>query len=146
MEPLDAARSALDRYFKAMENRDWDMLRSCFIHDDTLIYVGTDETEIWQGWQEAEPFLRSQIENFERVMVERSPVQERLTSSGDTMLFVERARMKILSKGREHEVQVRLSGALEKRDDRWVISQFHRSVTPTRPVVAYTDQHLVRFQ
>jgi len=146
MDTLDAARQMLDRYFTAMMDGDWEQLASCFSHDDTLVYLGTDETEIWQGWREAEPFLRSQIENFERVAVDRTPLHSRLTPAGDAVLFAERARMVILSRGKEHQVQVRLSGALERREGRWVITQFHRSVSPTRPVVAYTEQHLVRFQ
>ena len=39
-----------------------------------------------------------------------------------------------------------VSGVIEKRTDGWVITQFHRSVAPPKPVVVYSEHHMVRYQ
>ncbi|MBN2431597.1 MAG: hypothetical protein JXQ27_08985 [Acidobacteria bacterium] len=140
MKLLDGVRHLHDRYFTAMPPGDRDQLQTCLCQDGTLIYRGTDETAIRRARREAESFLRSPIENFEKVAAARSPVPSRSTSAGDARLFAEPARIVIPSWGKEREGQVRLSGAPESRDSWCAITPFHRSVSPNQPAAACIDQ------
>jgi len=146
MGELEEARIVLDTYFSALGSQNWEKLQACFAHDESLTYIGTDDVEIWLGWKKAEPFLRSQIESFERVVATRSPLVFRETIDKDAVLFAEEAEMTITSYGKPHYAKIRLSGVIEKRTDGWAITQFHRSVAPPKPVVIYPEHHMVRYQ
>lgn len=145
MDAKEEARKVLDNYFSALRAQDWEKLKGCFPDDDTLVYFGTDEGESWVGWEEVGPFLQSQMESFERVMVNRTPLSFRELAGREAVVFCELDEMIITSGGKRHDASVRFSGTLEKIGSQWVITHLHRSIPAPKPVVAYEKIRSVRY-
>ena len=145
MSAIEDASKVLDAYISALRAQDWEKLKNCFHCDEALSYIGTDAGEMWVGWEDAEPYLKSQVQSFERVVINREERQVREVAGLEAVLFVEKDEMMITMGGTRHDIKVRLTGIVEKRNGRWAIGHLHRSIPSHKPAVVYKEYPAIRF-
>jgi ketosteroid isomerase-like protein len=142
---MQAVVEVLDRYFNAYQRRSIEEIAGVVACDATLMAYGTDEGEVWHGWDD----YRLATETFFRVVQElhwnRTTPRVAFSRDGNVAWFSEDVTGYFVSGGGRHECSFRMSGVLERRDGNWTIVQFHRAVPVNEYAVPYLDAHGVRF-
>jgi uncharacterized protein (TIGR02246 family) len=133
-------------YLDAYQHRDIEALASVVVNDDNFIAFGTDQGELWQGWEEFKTASEQLFGAMEEINWERSKKPMiHFSREGHVAWFVEELEGVFVTGGEDHECDIRISGVAEKRGDEWLIVQFHRSVACEEHVVPYLETHGVRF-
>jgi len=134
-EPVDLeaaaveARATVDQFPVALETEDVELFSRIMAHDPDMVCFGTDASERWVGYEAVKAALEQQFEAFESVHVTVNDQVVRVGPSGDAAWFSEVSDWSVMTGGQTVELKgTRLTGALEKRDGKWVIVQFHTSV------------------
>ncbi len=126
-----AIKSVLDSYVKAVETEDLGLYERLLDHDPNMVNFGTDASERILGWSELRKAMRSQFNTLKGARITASNVTVTLAPEGRfawaTSSWVFRATLGTQA----IKLPVRCSWVLEKRNGRWVIVHFHKSVGTT---------------
>lgn len=142
---LEQVNELLKRYYIALSERDIELLSDVMAHDEDMVNFGTDSDERWTGWNELEEIYRKQFEAITKYEISRHEQVVKLNPSADTAWFSEILKARVEAMDDIYELSLRISGVLEKRDGKWVIVHFHRSLPKEGFTVKYLDTHSVRF-
>ncbi|MGV8120323.1 MAG: nuclear transport factor 2 family protein [Candidatus Xenobiia bacterium LiM19] len=142
---LEQVNEALKRYYIALSERDIELLSDVMAHDEDMVCFGTDSDERWTGWSELEEIYRKQFEAITKYEISRHEQVVKLNPSADTAWFSEILKAHVEAMDDIYELSLRISGVLEKREGKWVIVHFHRSLPKEGFAVKYMETHGVRF-
>ncbi|MFH1829345.1 MAG: nuclear transport factor 2 family protein [Pseudomonadota bacterium] len=133
-------------YLDAYQHRDIDALAAVVANDDKFVAFGTDESEVWLGWEEFKSASEKLFGAMDEIHWDREKTQRiNFSRDGNTAWFVEELTGNFLTGGEKHTCDFRFSCVCEKRDGSWKIVQFHRSVPAEEHAVPYLETHGVRF-
>jgi len=142
---LEQVNELLKRYYIALSERDIELLSDVMAHDEDMVNFGTDSDERWTGWSELEEIYRKQFEAITKYEIARHEQVVKLNPYADTAWFSEILKARVEAMDDIYELSLRISGVLEKREGKWVIVHFHRSLPKEGFTVKYLDTHSVRF-
>lgn len=135
----------IDRYMKAYETRNVDVLAQTVSRDADFVAYGTDQGEVWHGWEMYLGATEKLFGALDDIRWQRGKPTIRFSKDGNVAWFAEELNGKFLTGGEEHGCDLRITGIAEKRGGQWTIVQFHRSVPFTPHAVPYLETHGVRF-
>ncbi|MBN1282509.1 MAG: nuclear transport factor 2 family protein [Proteobacteria bacterium] len=135
----------IDRFMKAYESRNIDLLAQTVARDADFVAYGTDEGEYWHGWESYRSATEKLFGALDEIHWKRGTPMIRFSTDGKVAWFAEDLHGKFLTGGETHECNLRLTGIAENRNGQWTIVQFHRSVPFHPHAVPYLETHGVRF-
>jgi uncharacterized protein (TIGR02246 family) len=126
-------KEVVDRFEQFWETEDLDLLSKIMAHDSDMINYGSDASEIFVGWEHFNESVKSMLPAFENTKIRVRDQMIKVHSSGKMAWFSEIWDWDLIAGGQQVVIpNQRLTGVLEKRNNSWVLVQFHNSV----PVVA----------
>ncbi len=136
----------INSYLNAYQHRDINALAAVVATDDKFVALGTDESEVWMGWEEFKTAAEKLFGAMDEIHWEREKTQKiNFSRDGNVAWFIEELTGNFVTAGEKHSCDFRFSGVCEKRDGSWKIVQFHRSVPAEEHAVPYLEIHGVRF-
>lgn len=135
---IDEARKVVDKYFKAKEEGNFELMKECFWQDGDLLYIGSDKGEVWKGWDTISKYLKAQTITFESFKAKRKKIFEKEIEKDKAYLFVEENEITITLKGKEKTDFFIMSLILEKKNDEFKITFLHRSLPSKEPSFPYS--------
>ena len=135
----------VDRYLEAYAKRDIDAFGKTLAQDNDSLGIGTDEGEYWKGWTTIRNVAEKQFGAIREVNWKRGQPQLRFSRDGNVAWYAEEMVGDFLSGDKKTSCNLRFTAVLEKRNNQWVIVQFHRSVPVKGYAVPYLERHGVRF-
>lgn len=128
----------LDNFVKAHDERNLDLLLSCFSDKPDIVILGTDENELWVDKKSMGESQKKAYETFNTVKLTVRDKILKMCSSGDQALFYMRLHWYVESEGNQFTFTgIRITGVLEKENDKWQIVQLHTSMPVTGQAVRY---------
>ena len=142
--PVDLAAAeagvadVLDKFDQVWITEDLDLLGSIFAQDEDMVIFGTDEAELFIGYEPLQASMASQFEAYEDTSLETQDRVIKVHKSGEVAWFSQIWDVEVVAGGELVTVEgMRLTGVVEKRDGNWVIVTFHGSVPVAGQVVEY---------
>jgi ketosteroid isomerase-like protein len=128
----------LDNFVKAHDERNLDLLLSCFSDKPDIVILGTDENELWVDKKSMGESQKKAYETFNTVKLTVRDKILKMCSSGDQAWFYMRLHWYVESEGNQFTFTgIRITGVLEKENDKWQIVQLHTSMPVTGQAVRY---------
>jgi len=131
-------KEVLDHYVQAWKAGDIDMIAKLWAHDEDIVAFGTDAAERWVGWKT----LKEQYVKIFDVLVDTdiaiSSQTITISESGTVAWYSQLMTMSFIAQGQPASVpNIRVSGVLEKRNNRWLLVQRHSSLPVEEKVIEY---------
>jgi len=124
-------RSVLDNYVRAVETEDIELYERVVDHNASMVNFGTDASERIVGWNALRKAMQSQFATLKGAKITVGDVKVTVAPGSRfawaTSMWVFKATMGTQAL----ELPVRCSWVLEKRNGRWLIVHFHKSVGTT---------------
>lgn len=134
----DNALQVLENFNKAHEERNLDLLLSCFSDKPDIIILGTDENELWVDKVSFGQAQKRAYETFANVKLSERDKVLHLCKTGGQAWFYMRVNWYVESAGKQYTFDgIRTTGVLEKDNDKWQIVQLHTSMPVKGQVVEY---------
>jgi ketosteroid isomerase-like protein len=128
----------IDNYSKAHEERDLNLLMSCFSDDPDIIILGTDEDELWVDKMSMGESQQVAYETFDNITLSVRDRMVKMNQSGTEAWFYMKVNWYVESGGKDFSINgVRTTGVLEKQNDQWRIVQLHTSMPVEGRAVPY---------
>lgn len=128
----------LENFNKAHEERNLDLLLSCFSDKPDIIILGTDENELWIDKVSFGHAQKRAYETFTKVKLSERDKILQMCKSGGQAWFYMRVNWYVESRGKQFTFDgIRTTGVLEKDHDKWQIVQLHTSMPFKGQVVEY---------
>lgn len=122
-------KTTIKQFFRAMDTQDYELLSNILAHDEEMVHIGTDEDEIWKGWNELHTASLEQFKNLEYYKAEIKDLQINLSATARVAWYSHLLNAQIKSHGDITEWQdARFTGVLEKREGQWKLVQTHVSL------------------
>ncbi len=142
---IEAVKVVIDQYLSAYGERNLSAVESTMAHDKTVMGIGTDEGEFWKGWTEIKAAKEKQLAAISETTLNRGHTEVSFAQCGKVAWFAEELSGDFVVQGEKTTVPLRFTGVLEKRNNKWFIVQFHRSMPVKGFAVPYLETHGVRF-
>jgi ketosteroid isomerase-like protein len=137
-EERDKVIQVIDNYSKAHEERDLNLLMSCFSDDPDIIILGTDEDELWVEKMSMGESQQVAYETFDKITLSVRDRMVKMNQSGTEAWFYIKVNWYVESGGNEFSINgVRTTGVLEKQNKQWKIVQLHTSMPVVGQAVPY---------
>lgn len=134
----DKVIQVIDNYSMAHEERDLNLLMSCFSDDPDIIILGTDEDELWVDKMSMGESQKVAYETFDKISLSVRDRMVKMNNSGTEAWFYMKVNWYVESGGNEFSINgVRTTGVLEKQNDQWRIVQLHTSMPIEGQAVPY---------
>ena len=128
----------LDNFNQAHENRDLDLLLTCFSDKPDIIILGTDENELWVDKNSMGESQKKAYETFSTVRLSVRDKILKMCRNGGQAWFYMKVNWYVESEGKQFTFSgIRTTGVLEKENDQWQIVQLHTSMPITGQAVRY---------
>lgn len=128
----------LDNFNRAHENRDLELLLTCFSDKPDIIILGTDENELWVDKNSMGESQKRAYETFSTVKLSVRDKILKMCRSGAQAWFYMKVNWYVESEGKQFTFSgIRTTGVLEKENDLWQIVQLHTSMPVTGQAVRY---------
>lgn len=135
---LSTATATVDKLADAMRANDVAAVGTLLAKDGDTVSFGTDKAERWVGYAAMMASLKAQFAGFQTVKIDVKDQVVHLMPSGDGAWFSEVWDWSISAQGQNMVLRdLRLTGVLVRRDDRWEAVQFHFSLPVGGQAVAY---------
>ena len=122
----------LDNFNQAHENRDLELLLTCFSDKPDIIILGTDENELWVDKNSMGESQKRAYETFSTVKLSVRDKMLKMCRSGAQAWFYMKVNWYVESEGKQFTFSgIRTTGVLEKENDLWQIVQLHTSMPVT---------------
>ena len=144
MGDIQGVKQTLDKYFEAYTKRDIQLMSQVLANDEALFALGTDEEEVWRGWDDVRDAKERQFEAIDECYWKRGETTINFSRRGNVAWFAEEKEGSFVIKEQRLKCDFRFTGVLENRDGRWVITQFHRSCPVKEYAVPYLETHGAR--
>jgi ketosteroid isomerase-like protein len=122
-----AVAEAIRAYVEAVEARDFAAYERVVAHDPDLAWYGSMPGQI-SGWAEVEPLIHDMFASLDEIHIVQDDLRVHLSPDGEvawaTCLWDFRGRA-----GDQEIVEpTRCTWVLERRDERWIIVHWHKSL------------------
>ena len=135
---LGGATAVVEKIADAVRANDAAAVGDLLVHDDDIVSFGTDKAERWVGYEAMSNALKAQFAAFQTTSLDVKDLVVHLTPAGDGAYFSEVWDWSINSQGQKMVLKdVRITGVLIRRDDRWQGAQFHFSLPVGGQAVPY---------
>ena len=122
-------RATIEAFFDAMNNQDLEAMQNLIPKTDKTVHVGTDEGEIWKGWETLNNATKKQFKGLEYYKADIRDLTVDVAESGDVAWYFHKLDAEIKSQGNiTHWQGARFTGVLQKIDGQWVMQQTHVSI------------------
>jgi uncharacterized protein (TIGR02246 family) len=142
---VEGVREIINRYLGAYVERNMEAMETTMAHDDTMLGIGTDENEYWQGWNAIKAAKEKQLRALTETNFRRGTTLINFSTDGNVAWFAEELMGDFCVGEEKTTCHLRFTGVVEKRDGKWTIVQFHRSMPVKGYAVPYLETHGVRF-
>ena len=137
-EEREQVMTLLDNFVKAHEDKDLDMLLSCFSDNPDITIIGTDRDELWVDKVSMGEAQKRAYGTFDVVKLSVRDKILKLCSDGEIAWFYMKVNWSVESEGESSTFDgIRTTGVLEKLDDKWAIVQIHTSMPIEGQAVRY---------
>jgi len=128
----------LDNFVKAHEERDLDLLMTCFSDKPDIVILGTDEDELWVDKHSMAESQKRAYETFNTVRLSVRDKILKMCTTGYQAWFYMKVNWYVESEGENFTFDgIRTTGVLEKQDNKWEIVQLHTSMPVKGQAVRY---------
>jgi len=139
---MEAERTAvmkvLDNFVKAHEDRNLDLLMTCFSDKPDIVILGTDEDELWVDKLSMAESQKKAYQTFNSVKLSVRDKILKMCKSGGQAWFYMKVNWYVESEGKQFTFGgIRTTGVLEKDNDKWQIVQIHTSMPVKGQAVRY---------
>ena len=139
---MEAERSevmkVLDNFVKAHEDRNLDLLMTCFSDKPDIVILGTDEDELWVDKLSMAESQKKAYQTFNSIKLSVRDKILKLCKSGGQAWFYMKINWYVESEGKQFTFGgIRTTGVLEKENDKWQIVQIHTSMPVKGQAVKY---------
>jgi hypothetical protein len=137
-EEREQVMTLLDNFVKAHEDKDLDMLLSCFSDKPDITIIGTDRDELWVDKVSMGEAQKRAYETFGVVKLSVRDKILKLCSDGEIAWFYMKVKWHVESEGETSTFDgIRTTGVLEKTGGKWAIAQIHTSMPIEGQAVRY---------
>ena len=129
MSAKDEVKSTIAQFFDAMDSQNLELMKQLIPRSETTTHIGTDEGEIWQGWEVLNEATKEQFQGLEYYRATIKELTINLSESKTVAWYFHHLDAEI--KSNENITRwrgARFTGVLEKKNDRWLLSQTHVSI------------------
>jgi|SRR3972149_11206555 len=131
-------QQVLDDFVRAHEEKNLDLLLSCFSDKPDITILGTDEDELWVDKVSMGEAQKREYGTFDKITLSVRDKILKINRSGESAWFYMKVNWYVESKGTKSTFDgVRTSGVLEKEDNNWKIVQLHTSLPVKGQAVPY---------
>jgi hypothetical protein len=139
---LEAERAkvmeVLDDFVKAHEDRDLELLLSCFSDKPDIVILGTDEDELWVDKVSMGDAQKRAYETFKTINLSVRDKILKMCATGDQAWFYMKVNWFVESGDKQFTFDgIRTTGVLEKENNKWRIVQIHTSMPVKGQAVEY---------
>ena len=128
----------LDNFVKAHEERNLELLLSCFSDKPDIIILGTDEDELWVDKVSMGDAQKRAYETFNTINLSVRDKILKMCATGDQAWFYMKVNWFVESEGKQFTFDgIRTTGVLEKENNKWSIVQIHTSMPVKGQAVEY---------
>jgi hypothetical protein len=134
-----AVMQLLDDFVKAHEERNLDLLMTCFSDKPDILILGTDEEELWVDKHSMAASQKRAYETFNTIRLSVRDKILKMCKSGHQAWFYTKVNWFVESEGEHYSFDgIRTTGVLEKEEDKdWKIVQLHTSMPVKGQAVRY---------
>ena len=137
-EERQQVMEVLDNFVKAHEEKDLEMLLSCFSDKPDITIIGTDRDELWVDKVSMGDAQKRAYGTFDVVKLSVRDKILKLCSDGEIAWFYMKVNWSVESEGESLTFDgIRTTGVLEKTSDKWAIAQIHTSMPVEGQAVKY---------
>ena len=137
-EEREQVMTLLDNFVKAHEEKDLDMLLSCFSDKTDITIIGTDRDELWVDKVSMGEAQKRAYATFDEVKLSVRGKILKLCADGEIAWFYMKVNWYVESEGETSTFDgIRTTGVLEKTDGKWAIAQIHTSMPVEGQAVRY---------
>ena len=139
---LEAERTkvmqVLDNFIKAHEEKNLDLLLSCFSDKPDIVIIGTDEDELWVDKVSMGDAQKKAYETFSEIKLSVRDKILKMCETGDLAWFYMKVNWYVDSEGKQFTFDgVRTTGVLDVENGKWQIVQLHTSMPVIGKAVRY---------
>jgi len=139
---LEAERTkvmqVLDNFIKAHEEKNLDLLLSCFSDKPDIVIIGTDEDELWVDKVSMGDAQKKAYETFNEIKLSVRDKILKMCETGDLAWFYMKVNWYVDSEGKQFTFDgVRTTGVLDVENGKWQIVQLHTSMPVIGKAVRY---------
>jgi hypothetical protein len=139
---LEAERAevmaVLDNFIKAHEEKNLDLLMTCFSDKPDIVILGTDENELWVDKVSMGEAQKRAYETFDKINLSVRDKIVKMCRTGRQAWFYQKVNWYVESEGNKFAFDgIRTTGVLEKENDQWQIVQLHTSMPVKGQAVRY---------
>lgn len=128
----------LDNFILAHENKDLDLLMSCFSDKPDILILGTDKDELWVDKVTMGNSQKRAYETFDEIKLSVRAKVLKMDKSGKTAWFYMKVDWYVESSGEKYKYDdIRTTGVLENEEGKWRIVQVHTSLPVEGQAVKY---------
>jgi len=133
-----AVMQVLDNFVKAHEDKNLDILMTCFSDKPDIVILGTDEDELWVDKVSMAESQRRAYETFNTIKLSVRDKILKMCKTGQQAWFYMKVNWYVESEGEQFTFDgIRTTGVLEKDKDTWQIVQLHTSMPVRGQAVRY---------
>jgi uncharacterized protein (TIGR02246 family) len=126
-------KSVVDDFKNFWETEDMNLFSKIMAHDADMVNYGTDANEIFVGWNALKDSVQQMLPAIDKTKITVRNQVIKIDVDGNAAWFSEVWDWDLVFGGQPVKLlNQRLTGVLEKRNNNWVIVQFHNSVPVTQ--------------
>ena len=123
-----AIKTALDSYIKSIENEDIQLYGDIFVHDPDMVNFGTAASQRIVGWDALKKAIEDQNAALAGTKITQTDVTVNVSPEGRFAWATSLWNFKTTMQAQTIALPVRCTWILEKRNNKWAIVHFHKSV------------------
>lgn len=129
MSVKEEVKAIIHSFFNALDSQDLKAMQHLIPKTNSTIHIGTDEGEIWKGWQVLNEATKEQFEGLEYYKANIRDLTVNVADSENVAWYFHKLDAEIKSQGNITNLQgARFTGVLQKIDGHWVMAQTHISM------------------
>lgn len=129
MSIKEEVTSTIEQFFHAMDTQNLSLMRELIPRSESMVHIGTDEGEIWKGWQMLNEATDKQFDGLEYYKADIRDLTIHVSKSEDVAWYFHLLDAEIKSNGNITCWKgARFTGVLEKENGHWVMAQTHVSI------------------
>lgn len=120
--------AVMEKINTAWETESLETFSQVVAHDESMVNFGSDVADRWVGWEGLKKGLEQQFEVFSNTQVTPRHMDIELAKTGQLAWLAQAMGVKTEFLGNPVELEARITAVFEKRNDQWLMVQFHYSV------------------
>ncbi len=128
----------LDDFVKAHQDKDLDLLLSCFSDQPDIIILGTDADELWVDKISMGEAQKRAYQTFDKVALSVRDKVLKMCNTGKQAWFYMKVDWYVESEGKKFAYDdIRTTGVVQKEEGKWAIVLLHTSLPVEGQAVRY---------